>query len=109
MSDLDHDLLEVGDALDIAAAAHGKLRLGDLDGAAADIHVAVADRVSDLGERDAERLQAARIDHDAILLDEAADARDLGDAFRLGETEADGPILDGAKLGEALLWPRTTY
>ena len=43
------------------------------------------------------------IDHDAVLLDEAADAGDFGHAFRLGEPEADIPILDGAKLGEVLL------
>ena len=82
---LDDDLLEIGEALDVAAAAHGEFGLGQLDGAAADVHVAGAQRIAHLGERDAERLQPPRIDHDAVLLDEAADAGDLGDAFRLGE------------------------
>ena len=56
---LDDDLLEVGDALEIAAAAHHVLGLGKFDRAAADIHVAGADRVADLWQRDAERPQAA--------------------------------------------------
>ena len=76
-------------ALDVAASAHGKFGLGDFDRAAADIHIAVADDVADFRQRDAERLQPARIDHDAVLLDEAADARDLGHASGLGQAEAD--------------------
>ena len=44
---LNHDLLEIGEALDVAAPAHREFGLGDLDRAAADIHVAVADRVAD--------------------------------------------------------------
>ena len=102
---LDHDLLKVGEVLDVAAPAHGELGLGDLDRAAADIHVAVADHVADFGERNAERLQAPRVDHDAILLDEAPDAGDLGHALGLGKPKADGPVLNRAKLGEALLRP----
>ena len=66
----------------IAAAAHHELGLGELDGASADIHVALADGVSNLGQRNAERLEPARIDDDAVLLDETADAGDFGDALR---------------------------
>ena len=53
---LDDDVLDVLEARDIAAPAHHVFTLGELERAAADIHVAVADDVPDLGERDAERL-----------------------------------------------------
>ncbi len=45
---LQHDVFDVGDALEVAAAAHHELELGQLDGAPADIHVAGADRIADL-------------------------------------------------------------
>ena len=67
-------------------------------------------RVADFGERNAERLQPSRIDDDAVLLDEAADAGDLGNALRLGEAVADVPVLNGAQLGQrSFCAPRTTY
>ena len=37
---------------------------------------------------------------DIVLLDEAADAGDLGDAFRLRQRELQAPVLDGARVGE---------
>ena len=52
-------------------------------------------------ERYAVGLQPARIDRDLVLLDEAADAGDLGDALRLGQLVAQEPVLDGAQLGRA--------
>ena len=81
---LDHDLLDVGQALEIAASAHGELGLRHFHRAAADIHVAVADRVADARQRNVERLEPARIDHHAVLLDEAADAGDLRYARGIG-------------------------
>ena len=63
--------------------------------------VRIASRI--LASGDAERLQPARIDDDAVLLDEAADARHLGDALGLGDPVADVPVLDGAQLRQALL------
>ena len=51
-------------------------------------------------KRDAERAQPVRIDDDIILLDEAADAGDLRDAFGLGETVAQRPVLERAQFGE---------
>jgi hypothetical protein len=44
---LDNDLLQVGKALEVAAAAHRELGFGDLDRASSDIHVAVANRLAD--------------------------------------------------------------
>ena len=40
---------------------------------------------------------------DVVLLDEAADARDLGDAFGLGEREFQIPVLDRARVREVQL------
>ena len=95
-------------SLQIAAAAHDVFELGQLDRAAADIHVAGADRVAHLRQRDAEVAQALRIDDDVVLLDEAADARDLGDALRLGEREAHVPVLERAQSPRAFApWPIT--
>ena len=45
-------------------------------------------------------LQLLRIDDDLVLLDEAADRRDLGDALGLGELIAQIPVLDRAQLGK---------
>ena len=93
---LEDDLLQIGDALQIAAPAHHELEFGQLDRAPADIHVAGADGVAHLGERDAEAAQALGIDDDVVLLDEAADAGDLGDAFGLGEAVAHVPVLQSS-------------
>ena len=82
-------LLEVRKALDVASPADSKLGFRDLNRASADIHVTLADHVPDLGKRDAKCLQTARVHHNAVLLNEAADARDLGHAFGLGKSEAD--------------------
>ena len=48
-------------------------------------------------------MQSPRIDHDAVLLDEAANARNLGHAFRIGDAIAHVPVLDGGQFGEAFL------
>ena len=58
----------------------------------------IASRI--FGKRDAEVAHALRIDDDVVLLDEAADARDLGDAFGLGQREAQIPVLDACAFGE---------
>ena len=101
--DLDDDAFEIGDVLDVAAAAHHELVLGEFDRAAADIHVVLADDLAHLGQRNAQRAHAAGIDDHVVLLDEAADAGDLGDAFGLGQSEADLPVLQRAQLGEGLV------
>jgi hypothetical protein len=53
---LDDDLLQVGQALDVAAPAHRELRFRQLDRTAAHVHVADAQRLADSGQRNAERL-----------------------------------------------------
>ena len=74
---LDDDLFEIGDALDIATPTHDEFCFRQFDGAAADVDVARPDGVANFRQRYAERLQPARIDYHAVLLDEAADAGDL--------------------------------
>ena len=78
---LEHDCCEIADVAQIAAAADDIFGFGHLDDAAADIPVAGADGVGDAIERDAVGLQFLRIDDDLVLLLEAADAGDLGDAL----------------------------
>ena len=79
-----HEVLQVGDAAQVAAAAHHVLGLGELDHAAADVAVAVADHLHHLHQRHAVGLQHARVHCHLVLPDKAADAGDLGDAVRLG-------------------------
>ena len=100
---LEHDVAEVVDALEVALAADDVFELGQLDGAAADIGVAGADRVAHLLHGDAEVAHPLRIEDHVVLLDEAADARDFGDAFGLGERELQIPVLDRARVGEVQL------
>jgi hypothetical protein len=97
---LQHDLLQVGGAAQIAAAAHHELGLRHLDRAAADVHVAGAHGLRDFGQPDTVRFQTQRVDDDVVLAHEAADAGDLGNAFGLGHRIADGPVLSRAQLGE---------
>ena len=87
---------EVVDAFQIALAANDIFEFGELDGAAADIGVAGADRIAHLLHGDAEIAHALRIEDDVVLADEAADACDLGHAFGLGEREFQVPVLDRA-------------
>ena len=84
----------------IALAADDVFELREFDGAAADIGIAGADRIAHLLHGDAEIAHALRIEDDVVLLDEAADARDFGDAFGLGERKFQIPVLDGAGVGK---------
>src|ERR1700736_2806927 len=100
---LDDDLLQVRKALDVPASAHRELGFCKLDGASAYVHVAGAQGFANSCQRDTKRLQPPRVDDHAVLLDEAADARDFGNALRLRNAVADVPVLNGPQLGEILL------
>ncbi|GJE71125.1 hypothetical protein CHKEEEPN_2669 [Methylorubrum podarium] len=97
---LEHDVLDIGDALQVTAPAHHELELGQLDRAPADVGVARPDGVPELVEADALRAQPVRVHDDVVLLHEPADARDLGHALRARGPEPDDPILQRPKLGE---------
>ncbi len=90
---LENDFLQIPYALEIATPTHDVFEFGQFDGTPAHIHVARADRVTDLRERYVEGSQPLRIDHHIVLLDEAADAGDFCDALGLGEAVAHVPIL----------------
>ena len=97
---LQHDVAEVVDALDVALSADDVLELGEFDGPPADVGVAGADGVSHLLHGDAEVAHPLRIEDHVVLLDEAADARDLGDALGLCQREFQIPVLDGTRVGQ---------
>ena len=99
----EHDLLDILDAGEIAAAADHEFGFGKLDGAAADIHVAGAHRAGDVGQRQTCAFKQKRIDDDRILPHEAAHRCDLGDAIGARNGEADLPVLQRAELGEVQL------
>ena len=87
------DVLDIRNALQVAAAADHELELGQLDRAAASVGIAGADGIGHIVERDTLGFEPRWIDDDRILLDEAADARDLGDAFGLGHGKPYHPVL----------------
>src|SRR5262249_1768003 len=95
---LEHDVAEIVDAFQVALAADDILEFRQLDGAASDVGVAGADRIPHLLHGDAEIAHALRIEDHVVLLDEAADACDLGDTFRLGERKLQIPVLDRSRL-----------
>src|SRR6185437_7867524 len=97
---LEHDVAEIVDALQISLASDDILEFGKLDGTTADIGIAGTDRVAHLLHGDAEIAHALRVENDVVLLDEAADARHLRDAFGLGQRKLQIPVLDGAGVGK---------
>src|SRR5262245_15457904 len=99
----DHDLLKVRQAFDVTSPPHCELGFRKLDRAPAHIRVAGAQYFADFCNGNAKCLQAARINHNAVLLDEAANARDFRNALRLRNAVPDVPILDGAQFGQASL------
>ena len=94
------DVADVLDAREIPASSDHELELGQLHGAPASILVARLDGRADIGQGDPLRPHPHRIDGDRILLDESADAGDLGNAFRTADAEADDPVLQGPQLGQ---------
>ena len=83
---------------DVALDAQDVLGLRHLHDAAADLVVGALDRLPHLAQRDVVGAQLLRIDRDLILLDEAADAGDLGDALDRRELVLQVPVLDAAQL-----------
>ena len=96
----DRDLLQVGDRLNVAAAAHDVLGAAELDQAPAHLVVRAADGIDHLAEREAVGEQRRRVDLHLVLLDEAADGGDLGHALHAREPVAERPVLEGAQIGE---------
>ena len=91
---------DVLERLDVPEPAHHELGLGQLDEAAADIVVAAPDRGPDLLQGNPVGHQLVGVDGHLVLLDEAADARHLGDPGHAGQLVAQVPVLDRAQLRE---------
>ena len=73
--DAQHDLLEIGRRVDVAAAADHVLLARHLDEPAAHLDVGAAHRLGDLHDPEAVGLQPVRVDRDLVLLLEAPEAR----------------------------------
>ena len=101
--DLDGAAADVVGVLHVAAAANDLFVPAHLDDAAADLLVRRAHRLDDVVHADAVPEQLGRIDVDLVLLHEAADARDLGDARHAAERVAQVPVLDRAQLLQVVL------
>ena len=96
----ERDLLDVRDGLQIAAAAHHVLAPGELEQPPFDVVVAGPDGVDDVLHAEVVGRQARRIEVDLVLLDEPADAGDLGHARHGRQPVAQIPVLEAAKLRE---------
>jgi hypothetical protein len=101
--DLQRDVLDVGQAPEVAAAPDEVLGRGHLEDLAADIVVRALDPGDDVGERDAVGRELVRVEVDLVLLHEAADRGHLGDALHRLEGVPQVPVLQGAELGQAVL------
>src|SRR4029077_8536692 len=89
-----HNVFDVGDAFDVAAATHEIFRGPNLESLAAYVGVARFDRADDVAERDAVGDERVWIEIDLVLLHEAADRGDFRDAFHGGKRVAQIPILN---------------
>ena len=94
----DDGLLDILGLFDEAASADDVLGAVDLDGARTRIEVGAAHGVGDLRQADPLRAHRLGVDVDLILLNVAANRRDLGDTVHAHQGVAHGPILDGAQL-----------
>ena len=97
----DH-LLEIGFRLHVAAPANHELAAGELEQAAADLAVARPDGLGHLHDAEVEGAEPVRIDRHLVLLDEAADRRDLGDAGHRLQAVAEVPVLERPQVRERL-------
>ena len=87
---------------DVAAAADVILGGSDFENFPADIAVTHLDRVDDVAERNAVSDKFVWIEIDLVLLYEAADRRDFGNAFHGLERVTQIPILNRAQFGEVV-------
>src|SRR5581483_5847345 len=92
------DVLDVGNVLDEAGAADEELEAVLLHDLGADVDVALAHRLVDLGQGDAVGTQLVGINVNLILLDEAAERGDFRHALDRLELIAHVPILQRTQL-----------
>src|SRR5205814_7073228 len=97
-----HNVFDVGDAFDVAAATHEIFRGRNLESLAAYVGVARFDRADDVAERDVVGDESIWIEVDLVLLYEAADRRDFRDALHRLERVTQIPILDRTQRGQIM-------
>src|SRR5438105_128337 len=95
-----HHVLNVGDALDVAAPPDVILGASHFERLPAYVVVAGADTTHDITQRNAMCGQRVWIEIDLIFLYESADWRDFGDTLHCFKRVAQIPILNGAQLRE---------
>src|SRR5437660_2699526 len=101
--DFEHNVLDVLDLFDVAAATDVVLGRGDFENFAADIRVTHLNRVDHFAEGDVVGNESVWIEIDLVLLHEAANRRDFGDTFHRGKRVAQIPILNGTQLRKIVL------
>src|SRR5207253_1584800 len=101
--DFQHNVFDVGDAFDVAAATHEIFRGRDLESFAAYVGVARLNRTDNVAERDVVGDERVWVEIDLILLYEAADRRDFRDAFHRLDRVTQVPILDRTQRGQIML------
>ena len=92
------DRPEIVERPQVALHPHHVLGLGELQHRAAEVAVGGADRVGDLLQRQVVGLEPLGIDDDLVLLDHAADRRDLRNVGHRLELEAQEPVLQRAQV-----------
>ncbi len=95
--------LDVIERFQVAAPADHVLAPGELEQAAFDVVVAGLDRRHDVADADVVSRQLVRIDVHLVLLDEAADARDLRDTGHRCQPIAEIPILKTSEIRQTVL------
>src|SRR5207248_686470 len=103
--DFQHNVFDVGDAFDVAAATHEIFRGRDLESFAAYVGIARFDRTDDVAERDVVGDKRVWIEVDLVLLYEATDWRDFRDTFHGRERVAEIPVLNRTQRRQ-ILFPR---
>ena len=94
----DGDVLDVPHALDISPPPYHVFEAGEVEHAPFHVEVAPPYGLHHLGYGNVVAEEAVRVDGDLVLLDEAADARNLRDARNAFERELQVPVLEGAQL-----------
>src|SRR5213078_1730666 len=92
--DFQHNVFDIGDAFDVAAATHEIFRGRDLESLAAYVGVARFDRADDVAERDVVGDERVWIEIDLVLLHEATNRGDFRDAFHRLERVTKVPVLN---------------
>ena len=106
---LEDDVLDVGDALEIAAPAHHELELGEFDACARRRRRCWPGSPRALVRAGMPRARRRiGIDDDIVLLHEAADAGDFRHALGLGGGEAELPVLQASAVSARVMSLATT-